>query len=290
MISVKQLGYVGINTPELDAIQHIMGPVCGTEVKRADANTLYCRIDDRDHRIAYYKADRPSLAYMGLEVETMDALEAASKELGAKDIRVTWASAEELRERAVMGMFHLNGPDGERIEIFFGPVLNRLPFAPGRPISGFYTGDLGLGHTVLHCTDHQRSARFYTDVLGFRLSDYIYWSEVEATFLHCNPRHHTLALMNTCFGSSPGQLNHIMLQLQSMDDVGRAYDMVQQMGIPMVMTLGKHTNDNMTSFYIKTPAGFAIEYGYGGLEIDDANWKVQFYDAPQIWGHGLVMA
>lgn len=290
MISVKQLGYVGINTIELDTLEHIMGPVCGTEVRRADANTLYCRVDDRDHRIAYYKADRPSLAYLGLEVDTMDALESAAEELMAKDIRVTWASAEELRERAVMAMFHLSGPDGERVELFFGPVLNRLPFTPGRAISGFYTDQLGLGHAVLHCRDRERSARFYTEVLGFRLSDYIYWSEVEATFLHCNPRHHSLALMNTCFGSSPGQLNHIMLQLKSMDDVGRAYDLVQQQGIPMVMTLGRHTNDNMTSFYIKTPSGFAIEYGYGGVEIDDDRWQVKFFDAPQLWGHSLVTA
>ena len=51
------------------------------------------------------------------------------------------------------------------------------------------------------------------------------------------------------------------------------------------MSLGRHTNDMMTSFYVRTPSGFEIEYGTGGLLVDEENWKVETYDATSFWGH-----
>jgi hypothetical protein len=52
------------------------------------------------------------------------------------------------------------------------------------------------------------------------------------------------------------------------------------------MSLGRHTNDLMTSFYVRTPSGFEIEYGYGGVLIEDeASWQVDTYDAISLWGH-----
>ena len=51
------------------------------------------------------------------------------------------------------------------------------------------------------------------------------------------------------------------------------------------MTLGSHTNDRMTSFYVRTPSGFEIEYGTGGRSVDDATWVVGSYDAQSVWGH-----
>jgi hypothetical protein len=70
-----------------------------------------------------------------------------------------------------------------------------------------------------------------------------------------------------------------------MDDVGRALDRVVAAGLPISSSLGKHTNDRMTSFYVRTPSGFDVEYGWGGVEIDDATWQVTSYDATSIWGH-----
>jgi 2,3-dihydroxybiphenyl 1,2-dioxygenase len=287
MINVTQLGYAGVNVVELDALEHVLDKICGAEVSRDD-NRLYARVDERHHRMAFYAADKMSLAYMGLEVESLDALRAAEDELRGKGLEVTRATAAEREERAVLDMIHLKGPDGIRIELYFGALVEKLPFKPGRAISGFVTGDLGLGHVVLASADREAATRFYTEHFSFRLTDYIFWDEAEATFLHCNPRHHTLALMNPCFGMVPGQFNHLMLQVASLDDVGRAYDMVQQMKIPMVMTLGRHTNDQMTSFYIKTESGFAIEYGYGGVEVDDRDWDVKVFNAPGLWGHTLA--
>jgi len=60
---------------------------------------------------------------------------------------------------------------------------------------------------------------------------------------------------------------------------------VNEHKIPLAMSLGRHTNDHMTSFYVRTPSGFEIEYGTGGRLIDDATWEVGTFDAQSFWGH-----
>jgi extradiol dioxygenase len=104
-------------------------------------------------------------------------------------------------------------------------------------------------------------------------------------FLHCNPRHHSLAMVGM-----PGLrgLHHIMLQVNELDDVGMAYDLCDQKSVPIVMTLGRHSNDEMFSFYMRSPSGFEIEYGWGAKTVDDATWSPAFFDVPSVWGHKMV--
>src|SRR5205807_1878480 len=80
--------------------------------------------------------------------------------------------------------------------------------------------------------------------------------------------------------------HHVMLEVADVDDVGRAYDLVNTLGYKVAMSLGRHTNDHMTSFYVRTPSGFEIEYGAGGRLIDMTQpWTPSHYDAMSFWGH-----
>ena len=106
---------------------------------------------------------------------------------------------------------------------------------------------------------------FYVDVLGFRLSDHIE-KPFRAYFFHVNPRHHSPALIET----SNSRMHHLMVELFSLDDVGQGYD-VAIAEDRVNVTLGRHTNDFMTSFYAKTPSSFMLECGWGGREIDPAS-------------------
>jgi hypothetical protein len=66
---------------------------------------------------------------------------------------------------------------------------------------------------------------------------------------------------------------------------------VQDAGLQLVMTLGRHWNDHMTSFYVESPSGFAVEYGWGGLQIDRATWStVRGTGEISFWGHRPVTA
>jgi hypothetical protein len=82
---------------------------------------------------------------------------------------------------------------------------------------------------------------------------------------------------------------HFMLEVNSIDDVGAALDLASKAGVPVVSTLGRHSNDQMMSFYMSTPSGFEVEYGWGGRLVDDATWQVQRHDRGTLWGHKVQL-
>jgi 2,3-dihydroxybiphenyl 1,2-dioxygenase len=177
-------------------------------------------------------------------------------------------------------------PDGISIELYCRRAAAAAAFASPRGIS-FVAGDQGLGHIVLMVSDDAASRRFYVDGLGFRVSDFITMGQpprtMELTFLHCNPRHHSVAL--AAVPNAPKRLHHVMLQVDRLDDVGVTLDLIHDRELPLSMSLGRHTNDHMLSFYARTPSGFDVEFGYGARTVDDATWTVEHYDSGSSWGH-----
>jgi hypothetical protein len=122
---------------------------------------------------------------------------------------------------------------------------------------------------------------FYQDVLGFRISDY-FLRPFPAYFFHCNPRHHSIAFMETGHDS----VHHMMVELFSLDDMGQGYDIAQLDPERIAVTLGRHAGDYVTSFYTHNPSGFAIEYGWGAQAIDPATWQpFERTMGPSFWGH-----
>ena len=148
-------------------------------------------------------------------------------------------------------------------------------------LSGFVADEQGLGHITMTVDNLEQSLHFYRDVLGLRMSDWIrpqpergVASTLNLAFLHCNPRHHSLAFLQM---KLPKRLHHFMVQVYQLDDVGNTYYLCQRNNIPIDLTLGRHTNDQMLSFYMKSPSGFDVEFGWGAIEIDDTNWTVQLH-------------
>ena len=288
MAAVSGLGYVGASITDHSAWQRVLETVYALERRSDSAPGVHqYRLDDHHHRLALYEDDKDALSYVGWQVDSREELAALAARLNDNGVDVERGDGALCEQRAVMDLIAFAAPDGVRTELFFGPKQDAAPYSPGRGMAGFNTGKLGLGHIVLATDDPDATVKWYRDMLGFRLSDYIYWDDIEATFLHCNPRHHSLAFTNPIGPLKAGDLNHIMFESKSIDDVGRAYDIVHQHGFPIAMTLGRHTNDLTTSFYLYTPSGWWIEYGYGGRLIDDAMWEPKFYNAPKIWGHNL---
>ena len=133
-------------------------------------------------------------------------------------------------------------------------------------------------------TDEQVYRELYLDLLGFRLSDHIDMpGGVSGVFTHCNPRHHSFA-----FAASPSRpigVGHLMFEVDDLDVLGRSYDKVLAGAAPILSTFGKHTNDKMISFYVETPSRTQIEYGTGGIFVDDEVWVPTQYPSAHYWGH-----
>ena len=143
-----------------------------------------------------------------------------------------------------------------------------------------------MGHIVLTVERIDDLLGFYREVLGFRLTDYIL-TPITAYFMHVNPRHHSLALIET----GKNGIHHLMVELYSLDDVGQGYDIALGEPERIATTLGRHPNDCVTSYYLRSPAGFMLEYGWGGLEVDSATWRPrEVTQGPSLWGHERILA
>ncbi|MDQ1022040.1 VOC family protein [Streptomyces afghaniensis] len=146
------------------------------------------------------------------------------------------------------------------------------------------TGEQGLGHVVMKTPHVQEAVDFYCDILGFRLSDTADYPWGTFYFLGCNPRHHSVAFIRSYKNEGT---HHILCEVTSPEEVGRALDRTREHDVELMATLGKHANDGMFSFYMKSPAGFGIEIGAGGVQVDESTWVSRTYTA-DIWGHHPV--
>lgn len=284
-MNIEQLGYLGFNATEPDAFaQYATGALGMQEVDLGTGRPSF-RTDSHEVRVVVETADQVGAAYIGWQVADASALRDAAGELEAVGIHVHEASEEELDVRRVSDMVHFLDPAGHRVELYWGAARTVEPLDSPLGYSRFVGEDLGLGHCVLTTRDLPAAKAFYLDVLGFRESDYMVDSPFSATFLHCNPRHHSVALVDGSFFDIPNLMHHFMLEIEDEDEVGRAWDRVQDQGVPVGMTIGRHTNDHMFSFYVASPVGVLTEFGAGGRLVDDATWQVWQMPAPDIWGH-----
>lgn len=278
-MTLLSLGYVGLSAPDLSEWADFGRNLLGLELADESARTLAFRMDDRRARLHVAAGD--GAPHFGWEVADAAALDAMAARLEAKGVAVHRADAGLAARRCVREMIWFLDPDGNRVELFHGAEIAAAPFTPGRAIAGFRTGALGLGHAVLTCVDLPAQLRFYTETLGFGVSDYCF-SPFTAYFLHVNPRHHSLALV----GTGVTGVHHLMMELQQFDDVGHGYDLAFDRREDIGVTLGRHSNDYMTSFYVRTPSNVLLEYGWGGRIIDPARWQAEELTVgPSIWGH-----
>lgn len=280
-MAISALGYLGIRSDKLDDWDSFACRLLGMQTVDRGGKNLAFRMDDRKQRLVVSDEPGETLAFMGWEVSERSDLQAYAARLDGAGFAVTQGSAELADRRFVSDLIVTHDPAGNRIELFWSPSIASDPFVPGRPISGFKTGPFGMGHAVLHVADVEPALAFYRDLLDFHVSDYGL-TPYPLYFFHVNGRHHSFALV----GSGKSGFHHFMVEYDNLDDVGQGYDLAQLEENRIAYTLGRHTNDYMTSFYANSPSGFFVENGWGGRVIDPATWRPhETFDGPSFWGH-----
>jgi 2,3-dihydroxybiphenyl 1,2-dioxygenase len=288
MAAISRLGYLGFEVGDVAAWERFTVDMLGLLVsERRPDGSIALRMDDQAQRIVVHPGANDDLAYAGFEVDDDATLRRLSESLSQAGFTTAELGDDVARARRAKRVVRVEDPNGVPIELFHGPERAADPFRSSLVPSGFVTGNEGLGHVVFGTMDSQATERFYCELLGMKLSDRI---ETELapgfslliTFLHANPRHHTVAF---AAAPMPKRVHHFMLEAGAMDDVGHAYDRCLTAGIEIANTLGVHPNDRMFSFYARTPSGFEVEFGWGGRKINDATWKVDRYDRMSVWGH-----
>jgi 2,3-dihydroxybiphenyl 1,2-dioxygenase len=288
MAELQNLAYVVFEVRDLAAWDDYAHNVVGLGRGLSNGNSLGLRMDEHPWRILLREGPADDLYAAGWDLGSADALELYVERLRDKGLSVSEADPAS---RAVTRLYRADDPIGFAHEFFHGRVgLDRSAPAVSPVVrgKGFITGDLGIGHILPVAKDYESAVDWYRDVLGLRYSDRIRQEMApgvfaDATFFHAaTGRHHSLA--TGAFPSSK-MLNHLMLEYQDMNDVGAAFDRARAANVPIVLELGSHPNDQVFSFYMRTPSGFGLELGYGGVVIDESSWEPQIHSVMSSWGH-----
>ena len=294
----RSLAYVVIEATDLEHWRNFATDILGLMPSPSDREDLLLfRMDDRPYRLWIEKGERNALIAPGWELASKAEFDETLVRLRDAGRPVEIAGAMEARARRVYELARSSDPAGNPMELSYGRFVDYVPFSSPAGVSRFVTGengDMGLGHVVLTAPNFEETHAFYKDVLGFGDTDlgrfYLGGGGADDpgvgfAFLHCNGRHHSLALGQ--LPESPNGAVHMMLETGELADVGRAYDkaLKSKGAIPVSATLGQHVNDKMTSFYIQSPGGFDIEYGWNGLVIDPARWIPTTSITVSAWGH-----
>ncbi len=280
-MEVQALGYVGIGASNLSEWTDFATKWLGMQSVEHGNSARSFRMDDRKQRLVVDRSLADGDRYFGFEVADAAALDSLATRLDAAGVAVRREPRSLADQRFVRDLISFADPAGNRLEAFHGAEIASDPFQPGRSISGFRTGPLGMGHAVFHVKNIDDLLGFYRDLLGFGVSDYI-TTPFRAYFLHVNPRHHSIALIET----GKQDLHHLMVELYSLDDIGQGYDIALGEPEKIATTLGRHPNDAVTSYYLRSPSGFMLECGWGGREVTPGTWTPsEVTVGPSLWGH-----
>lgn len=283
------LGYLILEVAKPTAWQDFAVRMMGcqlAEVRGGEACGL--RIDDAAYRLLLRQGKADDIAAIGWELPDEASLQALGGRLTAAGVETARFEAGDLVARQVTAGLRFRDPLGLVNEAIVGLPRAATPFASDVMLGGFCTGEFGLGHAVL-AVGRQAAAmeNFYMGVLGLRLTERIDTKigpiKVDGAFLHCNRRHHSLALIAI---PSRKRLLHFMLQANRLRDVGLALERARAAGIRPSLDLGQHPDpDGTISFYAPTPSGFDFEIGAGSGTIDPATHRTETKYVTSDWGH-----
>ena len=293
MSDLKSLGYITVSTADIDRWRHFAFGVLGfAEGKGPDPSALYLRMDERAARIIVVPGETDRVLTVGWEVRDNAALQRVTAALDRAGVAFKRLSADEAGDRRVEEVISFEDPSGTTLEVFHGAVLDHSPVIT--PFGAkFVTGDQGLGHVVVPATDPNAMFDFYTEVLGFRSRGAFRvplpkeFGPVRVRFLGINERHHSMAIVPAAHQRDPGVV-HVMVEVDTLDAVGRALDRINAEGVQLSSTLGRHTNDKMVSFYVRAPGDWDIEFGTDGMRVDETYYTAEEITADSYWGHQWV--
>jgi catechol 2,3-dioxygenase-like lactoylglutathione lyase family enzyme len=135
-----------------------------------------------------------------------------------------------------------------------------------------------LGHVFIGSVDAPTTRGFFSDALGFKLSDEV---RDVATFMRCSTDHH-----NVVVGPAPvNYLHHSSWEVTDIDEIGRGARQVLE-GHPERHTwgAGRLWVGANYFYYLRDPAGNMTEYYSDMDEItDDQVWKPGIHEIGTLW-------
>jgi len=287
-----RMGYVLIESRKHDAWRQFAGDALGVHVEQADA-ALVCRLDAHTRRIVVVDGPAEDVIALGYQLDDDASLQIVLGRLRDRGVTIEEGSTAGAKLRGVECYWRVLGPKGLPIEVFTAPLMSDQSLH--MLTSGFCTGAAGLGHVAMTTRRPNAVEAFWQLVFDARVSDRmedrISGIALDFTFMRLNERHHTVAVASTRrFKLDPvrTRIHHLNIQAATLDDVSAAYRRCRELGYRIALSVGQHPNDREVSFYVVSPSGFYMEYGWAPITVDEASWEPGFYTGISAWGHAPI--
>ncbi|MFD1238063.1 VOC family protein [Pseudonocardia benzenivorans] len=280
-----ELAHVVIDSRDPAQWAEFATDVLGAMPVPGPADSIRLRLDERSARVVVVPAEADNYRAAGWLAASEAVFAGLRERLTDAGVTVRPGTDEEKELRRVLHLFSFDDPAGNVHEVVCGPVAEAPPFVSPQG-THFATGADGMGHVVLPSHDRLDAVTaFWTDVMGLtRANSRTFPNGARGSFFSCNDRQHSMAITEL---DCPRGCLHIALEVTSLDDVGRTLDRATERKL-VRRALGKHLNDNMVSFYMETPGGFQLEYGYSdGVPT----WQPGTYfedSGGSYWGHAFL--
>ena len=285
-----RMGYAVIESNKLDEWRRFLKQGIGLHLESETDDQLAFRIDHHVRRLIINRGPSEDFVALGWQIDGEDALEEIRQRLTAREIAIEPATSDEAHARGVVSFERIVGPKGLPLELFVQPLTTDEPLR--MLSSGFVTDEAGMGHVAITTRHPEKMQRFWQEIFDARLSDRISQKlagvVLDVTFLRLNERHHSVAIAATRgFRLDPirTQVQHFNLLCNTREDLAEAYARLRDLGYEMAHEIGQHPNDLEISFYVLTPSGFEMEFGWDAIKVDEATWKSAHYNAISSWGH-----
>ena len=279
MSRVTEIRYVGYGVENFDAEKAFYAETWGLDPVAQDDGMAWFKAagHDEHHVVQLRKADANRLDVIALAADSRADVDALFAKVQAAGCNVVSGPADLATPGGGYG-FRFFSPDGLLLEI-----SSDVARGASRELARWEGVPVKISHIVLHSPNHQALVAFFTDVLGFKVSD---WLGDFMCFLRCNSAHHRIAIL-----PGPPCLNHVAYDMLSVDDMMRGAHRLKLKGIDIGWGPGRHTAGNNTFSYFITPGGFVTEYT---SELEDVDFDAHQYQvhtpAPMVmdqWGIGV---
>jgi predicted enzyme related to lactoylglutathione lyase len=279
MSRVTDIRYVGYGVADFAAEKTFYGEVFGLDSVSSDDGMAWFKTPGHDehHVVRLRPAPENRVDVIALAADVRADVDALHDRVAASGCQIFHAPRELATPGGGYG-FRFFSPDGLEMEISSDVVRG-----PSRELARWEGLPVKISHIVLHSPDHQALVRWFVDVLGFKLSD---WLGDFMGFLRCNSAHHRFAIL-----PGPPCLNHVAYDMLTVDDMMRGAHRLKLKGTDIGWGPGRHTAGNNTFSYFVTPGGFVVEYTSELEEVDFEGHQHQVHvPAPQVmdqWGIGV---
>ncbi len=279
MSKITEIRYVGYGVPDLAAERSFYAEKWGLKQVAETDGMAYFATEGADELfvVRLRQSDIRRIDVVAFAADTRADVDILHDKVVAAGCRIIFAPKELGSFGGGYG-FRFFNPDGMTFEI-----SSDIERGTAREMARWDGVPQKISHIVFHSPDHQAATRFFIDVLGFRVSD---WLGDFMCFLRCNEWHHRIALL-----PGPPCLNHVAYDMLGVDDMMRGIYNLKQKDVPIAWGPGRHTAGNNTFSYFVTPNGFAVEYTSELEVVDETTWQPAVHTpAPLVmdqWGIGV---